>query len=251
MKKKINKILSIGLVTFGAILIAIGIIGQNRVPGKNVVSGKYQMIEDPISDYKKYYKDILKTLIYADSYLLEEYPIKDFQDMSNNDKSKFLLNILSSKTEENLTREKVNRLKKKYFSPATVLSFEDIVDKEGKVLYSYDKSSRKFKVTNNDFGRDYLIGTKEIDSNIDKEKWVIKRKIYYVEFTPIDNPYPRRYYKSKEDLINKQSEIFTISSAEVAFTDEDFALIQDQLETVVYTFRKFNNNYILESIEKE
>lgn len=249
MNKTKKRIVSFSLIIIGIILIGIGYVYENnkstlKVNNKNLLleGESYQ------KEYSKYYSSIEKAIIYSDKYLIDSYPIEDFGKINSKDKTIFLLNMMSAKLGTKLTKDNLEKEKKNYFKEDTKLSYE-ILKKNSKILYNYDEKNKQFTIGNGYKPKDYIIQTKELSTKIYSDKWVTKKKVYYIEMTSTEQMYPQKVYKNIEDATKKQNEIFTITDVSHPFNEEEYKKVENQLESFTYTLKKEKSKYLLSSIE--
>lgn len=251
MNNRKTLILGILLVIIGVILIGSGIFYPKSVvdlPKQEELTELSDL--DSKKEYDEFYSDLEKIIIYCNSYLHKQYPISDFNKISSQDKTLFLLNILDSNLNANLTVDSLEKEKLNYFYQDTKLYFDTIKQKDGKVLYRYDKANQKFTYTHYPVD-EYIMLSKEVSNKIYSTKWIVKRKVYYMEATPIEQEYPKRIYKNSKDAEAKKNEIFSITDNNHLFTDIEYEKVEKQLTTITYTFTKIDGKYKLLSIEND
>lgn len=246
MSKRNWFIIGFSLILLGILLLVVGLF----YPEFSSFSEEKLILlseEEAQKEYQKFYPTLEKTLLYCNSYLLEQYPISQFDKLSSQDKTLFLLNILNSSSETDLTKKKIEKEKLNYFDKDTILYFNTITQKDGKVLYQYDDKKEQF-IYHHYPATEYHMLSKGISSKIYTTQWVIKRRAYYVEKKATGQEYPKRVFKSRTDVKNKKNEIFTVYDNEHLFTNAEYQKVEKQLEIITYTFKKIEGQYRLVSI---
>ena len=242
MKKE--RIITTIIIIIGIILITLGI----TIILSNITQSKETKIDksiDKTEEYLNNYMDISTTLNKIDNVLINYYPIEDFNSLDKKIKTEFLLKILSSESNIELTKETLEKEKLNYFNKNTSLIYKSFETDNDSFIYN-DKYEVIGKKTN-----DFYVVSKTTKEYFDNNNWIVERNIYFTDAIITPNLYPQRVYKTIEDAKNKTNEIYTINSKEEDLTnDENYNIIKDQLLKYKYTLKKDNNIYKVISIEK-
>lgn len=242
MKKE--RIITTIIIIIGIILITLGI----TIILSNITQSKETKIDksiDKTEEYLNNYMDISTTLNKIDNALINYYPIEDFNSLDKKIKTEFLLKILSSESNIELTKETLEKEKLNYFNKNTSLIYKSFETDNDSFIYN-DKYEVIGKKTN-----DFYVVSKTTKEYFDNNNWIVERNIYFTDAIITPNLYPQRVYKTIEDAKNKTNEIYTINSKEEDLTnDENYNIIKDQLLKYKYTLKKDNNIYKVISIEK-
>ena len=242
MKKERRVIVLI--IIIGIILIALGITVILSNITKDNETNKSKTI-NKTEEYLNNYMDISTTLNKIDNALINYYPIEDFNSLDKKIKTEFLLKILSSESDIELTKETLEKEKLNYFNKNTSLIYKSFETDNDSFIYN-DKYEVIGKKTN-----DFYVVSKTTKEYFDNNNWIVERNIYFTDAIITPNLYPQRVYKTIEDAKNKTNEIYTINSKEEDLTnDENYNIIKDQLLKYKYTLKKDNNIYKVISIEK-
>lgn len=232
------------IIIIGIILIALGIIVILSNITKDNEANKSKTI-NKTEEYLNNYMDISTTLNKIDNALINYYPIEDFNSLDKKIKTEFLLKILSSESNIELTKETLEKEKLNYFNKNTSLIYKSFETDNDSFIYN-DKYEVIGKKTNN-----FYVVSKTTKEYFDNNNWIVERNIYFTDAIITPNLYPQRVYKTIEDAKNKTNEIYTINSKEEDLTnDENYNIIKDQLLKYKYTLKKDNNIYKVISIEK-
>lgn len=232
------------IIIIGIILIALGIIVILSNITKDNEANKSKTI-NKTEEYLNNYMDISTTLNKIDNELINYYPIEDFNSLDKKIKTEFLLKILSSESNIELTKETLEKEKLNYFNKNTSLIYKSFETDNDSFIYN-DKYEVIGKKTNN-----FYVVSKTTKEYFDNNNWIVERNIYFTDAIITPNLYPQRVYKTIEDAKNKTNEIYTINSKEEDLTnDENYNIIKDQLLKYKYTLKKDNNIYKVISIEK-
>ena len=232
------------IIIIGIILIALGIIVILSNITKDNEANKSKTI-NKTEEYLNNYMDISTTLNKIDNELINYYPIEDFNSLDKKIKTEFLLKILSSESNIELTKETLEKEKLNYFNKNTSLIYKSFETDNDSFIYN-DKYEVIGKKTNN-----FYVVSKTTKEYFDNNNWIVERNIYFTDAIITPNLYPQRVYKTIEDAKNKTNEIYTINSKEEDLTnDENYNIIKDQLLRYKYTLKKDNNIYKVISIEK-
>lgn len=249
MKKRkillIATIIALLLIAVGTILIMVNNDNKETTKTDSNSNENKETIED---DYINFYSDVSYIVNMADNLMIDYYPIDNFQELSSEQKTEFILRILSTDPERKLNKENMEQEKIKYFNNDAKLTYKTF--ETDNFEFTYDEENEEYKITAKELDNYYVV-SKTVNENFDDDKWIVERTIYFKEATDISNIYPARIYGSKEDAKNKTNEIYTINSQEEELTNEDnYNKIIAQLPKYRYTLEKQNNNYKLISIEK-
>ena len=232
------------IIIIGIILIALGITVILSNITKDNETNKSKTI-NKTEEYLNNYMDISTTLNKIDNELINYYPIEDFNSLDKKIKTEFLLKILSSESNIELTKETLEKEKLNYFNKNTSLIYKSFETDNDSFIYN-DKYEVIGKKTN-----DFYVVSKTTKEYFDNNNWIVERNIYFTDAIITPNLYPQRVYKTIEDAKNKTNEIYTINSKEEDLTnDENYNIIKDQLLKYKYTLKKDNNIYKVISIEK-
>ena len=232
------------IIIIGIILIALGITVILSNITKDNETNKSKTI-NKTEEYLNNYMDISTTLNKIDNALINYYPIEDFNSLDKKIKTEFLLKILSSESNIELTKETLEKEKLNYFNKNTSLIYKSFENDNDSFIYN-DKYEVIGKKTN-----DFYVVSKTTKEYFDNNNWIVERNIYFTDAIITPNLYPQRVYKTIEDAKNKTNEIYTINSKEEDLTnDENYNIIKDQLLKYKYTLKKDNNIYKVISIEK-
>ena len=246
---KINEkkfLLKLEFLVISVIFVVFGIgyflgVSANDTP-KDILSNS---IGHKLSDneYFQYYNDISLTISYFDLYLNMFYPIEDVEELDDETKTMFLLNLTTNYKDKNITRNKLENYKNKYFYDFELVSSDIKFDDQ--VLYEYKNNKYTYKNTNIGVCDIY---SKEISSDAYDNKWIIKKKNYYVR--PYNNSgiIENRVYSNIDDCLKNKDNIYSFVGDVRVLENEDYLKVEDALYTYIYTFSKNDNKYIMDSI---
>ena len=246
MSKKVVVILmgiAFLLMICGGVFLVID-NGKNKVIKDNGVREEKEVVKKTLLTEEKlenYQKDVNMTVVYADSFLYKEYPIDNFDQLSAEFKTKFLVSTKVNFKNREVNVSDIESIKGNYFNNFE-LTLSDIKDDE-QVVYKY--SNDKF-IYNGGNGDACLFSTKKISDNGYEEFWEIQNKGYYVKEK---NSNENVVYKTLNDCRNGENEVHSYSYETGGFSDEDFERIKDDLNTYIYKFSKINDKYLIESVK--
>lgn len=242
--KKVNNKVIVGilLLIIGVVLIVIGYFVTSNKQSDNITNNdKYQFTA-------KYYKDVESAITKLNMFLIDEFPINDISKISDKAKTKFLLDILNDKDDSKLSIDRVETENDKYFDINGKVYLETIKNQTNKIMYEYNSKNKAFISRNNNYVS-YVVNSKVINTKVNSNKLITKRKLYFVEKTVTGSEYPKRVYKSISDATKKQNAVFTIGDAQHLFTDEEYEKVKKEFATYTYTFVKMNKKYKIKSIK--
>ena len=102
MKKRkillIATIIALLLIAVGTILIMVNNDNEETTKTDSNSNENKETIED---DYINFYSDVSYIVNMADNLMIDYYPIDNFQELSSEQKTEFILRILSTDPEEN------------------------------------------------------------------------------------------------------------------------------------------------------
>lgn len=244
MKNK--KVIILLSTVIGILLITIGLgifsLNSSWNDKKKISETEKQKLseEEKTDNYQK----ISEKITFLEFYLSDIYPIEDANKLSEKEKTLFLLKSSCNYSNKTITEEQLIEKAHEYFKDFNLYQ-GDLKDKKGKVLYSYEKG--KYSIKTVDDSKITTMGY-ELSNNGTKDKWIVKRKLYYTDFTldDINFTYTTNFYAKKDD----KKPIFTRTSEtnSMSLKKEEYQKIESKLETATYEFIKENNNYLLKSV---
>lgn len=249
-----KKIIPILIIFIAIILIATGLlIRKNNDSNKNDIPPKKETAEiikgDPIdvTQYAKIKEQISKTIQNANNYLFEYYPIKNIEDIQEDLKTKFLLDIILVENKNEISIEELEKEKTKYFNDY-IIPKKDIIDSnKSKYLYKENKFIKEKTYSNTCLFN--LITEKEINN---QKQWIEKGKFYYSSLDLKDEnnlKYVIRIYKTLQDCKNNKNVLIENENTISNLNKDDLEKIKDKLNKITYTLNNENGIYKLKSIK--
>lgn len=186
----------------------------------------------------------------VDSIMVEYYPIENFQKITSNQKTEFLINILSVNSNGIVTKKMLEESKSNYFSTKTKLVYKTFETSKYSFKYISSKQQYLYNVKNS---RNYRVQTNVINEKIDENKNLkIEKAIFFVEATYLPNIYPQKVYATIEDAINQKNEIYIINNnSEELNVEENFNKIKNKLQIYQYKLKEKKQAYKIYSISKK
>ena len=237
-----RKIIIITLIVISVITIGVGVFLINTDILKNTTTIK----DTPLSleEKSKNLSPILEQILYYNTYLSNEFPIKDIDKLDNPAKTKFLLNITCNLETSEVSVSDLEKVGEKYFEDFKIVK-KDIKTSNDQVLYKY-KNNKFTYVTSEEVL--YEINIKDQKIIATENKWVVQAKIYYSTTKHLDQTKIEKKIYQDIDLINKQDPLFTISSDITNYQEDIPQTVDEKLKTVTYNFKKVDQLYKLDSI---
>lgn len=129
-----RKIIIITLIVISVITIGVGVFLINTDILKNTTTIK----DTPLSleEKSKNLSPILEQILYYNTYLSNEFPIKDIDKLDNTAKTKFLLNITCNLETSEVSVSDLEKVGEKYFEDFKIVK-KDIKTSNDQVLYKY------------------------------------------------------------------------------------------------------------------
>lgn len=245
MKNK--KIIILLSTAIGIVLIAIGLgifsLNSSWNDKKKISEAERQRLseEEKTDNYQK----ISEKITFLEFYLSDTYPIEDANKLGEKEKTLFLLKTSCNYSNKTITEEQLIDKAREYFKKFNLYQ-GDLKDKKGKVLYNYEKGKFSFNTMDNS---NLTTMGYELSSKGTKNKWIVKRKLYYTNFTLDDTnfTYTTNFYAKKND--NKPIFTKTSDTNSMSLNKEEYQKIESKLETATYEFVKENNIYLLKSVK--
>lgn len=244
-----RKIVLTFLVLGGVILISVGIICvQFNNTNMNYIQNRETMNKEKLSenDYNSFYSDIQKQASYYDLYFVSKLYNFRVNDLSDHEKTRFILDIIcnykNSKVTEQLVVEEANNYFKDFklykdtiYSDNQLILFEY---KDGNYIYS-NSDLEKFSVV-----------TDVVSNEGYTDYWILKKKNYFIQSIYKDNKYHNSIFKSANDCYSND-ELYAFDTDTPASKVDDYSKIKNKLDTYIYLFKRDGNHYILDSIKVE
>lgn len=197
------------------------------------------------TDYRLFYSDIQMTISYFDLYISKFDNFK-MGELSNKEKTKFVLSIITDYRSPEATEEDVVSESKKYFSDFDLYK-KSIASDSNNVLFQYQDG--KFTYLSSD-KKDYIASSEVISNEGYSDSWVTKKKIYFMKTSYSNGLYQNMVYKNEKDFKNNK-ELYSFVTDTPAVQVDDYQRIQEQLPTYVYTFKRKKNQYFLDTVKME
>lgn len=194
-------------------------------------------------DLKIYSQDVNTYVVYLDSLFSHKYPIKDFNKMSDEDKTMFLVKTKVNVEQREVGIAELERIKKDYFDDFELVSTD--LKKDGQVIYKYDNG--RF-VYNGGGSLECLTVSKKVADNPYDDFWEIENMLYFVREVDKDGNTYNVIYKNMKDCKNQKDEIYTYTYDNGGFDEKGFDAIKHKLSTYVYRFERVGNQYFIKSI---
>ena len=251
MKKRkiilIAIIIAILLIAVGTILIIVN--NDNKETTKTDSNNNENTETTTEDDYINFYSDVSYIVNMADNLMIDYYPIDNFQELSSEQKTEFILRILSTDPDKKLNKENMEQEKVKYFNNNAKLTYKTFATDNFE--FNYNEDNEEYEIAAKELNNYNVVSKTTNEYFDDNNNWIVERTIYFKEMTDISAMYPARVYGSIEDAKNKINEIYTINSQEEELTNDDnYNTVAALLPKYRYTLEKQNNNYKLISIEK-
>lgn len=200
-------------------------------------------------------KEVNDLILMLDNSFLDQYPINNFQNMSDSKKTNFLINILQVNKKE-LTEKNIMNLKEKYFT-SEKLKLNNVKCLSGKGnLYEYNEKEKTFtyNMQCQDLNKQYYSINAYSEESKKGKKLIVENWKYYRYLTLTTdngNTYNNDIYGNINDLKNKSNPIYINTDADV-FEPSKYETIKPKMEVIQYTFIKNESgNYYLEKITKK
>lgn len=242
------KKIGIIIAFLGVVLIVFG-IGVFTFSDKNSDKKENEkIVKERLSsaDYDLFYSNIQTAASYFDIYFVSRYDNFKVNSLNNEEKTQFILNILSNYQSPVVTEELVISESSKYFSTFNLYK-NSIYSGSNKILYQYQDG--KFTYLSSE-SQNYIVNSELISNDGYTDSWVLKKKIYFIKTTYNDNKYRNSVYKSIDDL-KKGKEIYSFVTDVPASQVDDYKKIRKKINTYVYTFKRVQNQYFLDSVKME
>ena len=233
-----KKIIIVLVLLLSIILLGLGIFMINNKTNSNEPKKKQEDIIGDISDEER--STLLEKINNIDNYLNSLYPIDDFNKLTSSQKTNFLLNVLNTKENQELTIKELEKESKNWFE--TYEPFKNNTED-----YSY--KNNKYKKTDNN--KELTILSLPFDIEI-KEKLVIieKTNIYLKRETNKDETFTINIFKSYEDYKNNNS-LKTLVKQSVTPSEEELQDVIPNLNKYTYTFKRLNKKLVPVSVKTE
>ena len=242
-------------IIFALLLIALGIIfmvvnnDESHIKETTPNNNNKETTENEEDNYLNYYANVSYIVSMADNFMIDYYPIDNFQELSSEQKTEFILRILSTDPDKKLNKENMDQEKVKYFNNNAKLTYKTFATDNFE--FNYNEDNEEYEIAAKELNNYNVVSKTTNEYFDDNNNWIVERTIYFKEMTDISAMYPARVYGSIEDAKNKTNEIYTINSQEEELTNDDnFIKILNQIPKYRYILKKQNNNYQIISIER-
>ena len=250
-----SKKITIIIFCLAGLLIVIGIVliifpgnlleredGQNN--DTNLTNSESLMYNE---EYMNLHTTVENTLGLVDNNLINYYPIENFQNMSSEKKTEFLIKVLSNG--QSISKTALEEEKSKYFSSDAKLIYKnfDVDD----YTFNYNEETEQYTKRAQQY-KNYFIESKVVDEQLTDNSWVVEKAVYFLKSTSLPDLFPQKVYTTVEDAKKDKNSIYTINNAdELLSIEENYNKIKDKLPVYKYTLKKDNDIYKIQSIEKE
>lgn len=250
-----SKKITIIIFCLAGLLIVIGIVliifpgnlleredGQNN--DTNSTNSESLMYNE---EYMNLHTTVENTLGLVDNNLINYYPIENFQNMSSEKKTEFLIKVLSNG--QSISKTALEEEKSKYFSSDAKLIYKnfDVDD----YTFNYNEETGQYTKRAQQY-KNYFIESKVVDEQLTDNSWVVEKAVYFLKSTSLPDLFPQKVYTTVEDAKKDKNSIYTINNAdELLSIEENYNKIKDKLTVYKYTLKKDNDIYKIQSIEKE
>lgn len=252
MKKNYQLILIIVLISVLMICLGFFLTTSKKETPKKESKQEKETVENleinniTQKDFEIIEKDIMTTLDNYDSYLSNEFPIKDIQKISSTKKTKFVLDILFKKDRSEVGKDEVLQEGKKYFSDFQPEEKDIEIAKEKYYFFLNNAYIRNLNTKDTNC----KVQTNIVSTKVNNKEWVVKKKIFYINysFNEKKSNIEIRVYKNYNDCVKSNNSIYNKTSNVISLDEEEYKKIQDKLNTASYYFKKDNSSYSLNSI---
>ena len=245
MKKKLIIIIVI-IISLLLIIVGIAINPTKKEKPKEEDIPK----EITTEEYDNVRNSIFDEISNVESYLIEEIPIIDIDSLSNEKKTKYILDLIySQKHEKKIKKEAVIKESKKHF--INVELYEKSIKENDKILYNYNSGVYERKTSSTSTCK--LNKTIE-DDQYNKDTWTVKERIYFIKIDLKDIEklnYVVEVYKSYEDCINSNNKLIKKDNNIATITTEEYDSIKEKLSVYNYSFINKNGRFYLKSTKSE
>lgn len=236
------KNLGIILIILSIILIIMGVIWtiKPQSPQSSIKESSEVETEETV----------IEKVSTLEKYFIDKVPIKNLQDITNQDKLYFSIMSLSPLKDKSISEETIKNVLKKYFGKDISYHNEDIlIPNTQKILFKYNKEKKQYiakNQENNNTNSYTLLSTAEIQNN--KETIEIQKQYLFVDLST--SPYT--LYTTEEKYLNKSDYIgvYDISTTHNILMSSIVKDYEEILPKIIYKFKKEGNSYILVSIQK-
>lgn len=196
-------------------------------------------------EYADYYPQITETSDYFDTYLFKKYPVENIENLSQIDKTLFLLNIICTEENPKVTIQQVTENMNKYFVPFD-LYLGNIQDSSDNILYKYENGTYTYENSEEDLP--YRMYTRELSNKASFDSWIVQRKVYYIKGEMKNKKIKLNVYKDHnlDEIIYSYNSESNLSLS--SLPNEGYQKIKDELSTITYTYKRIGETYILQSI---
>lgn len=198
------------------------------------------------SEYNQFYLDVQQTATYFDLYSASDLTDFNVANLNNQEKTKFILDIICPFQEPEVTEEQVIAEATKYFASFDLYK-DTITTNSNQTLFQYQDAKYTYVSS---VEPEYTIATSIVSNDAYKDYWILKKKIYFIKSTYKNNVYKNKVYKSVSDY-EKDKSIYSFESDMPSSTVDDYDKIEDKLNVYTYTFKRSNDHYILDTIKME
>ena len=140
-------------IIFALLLIALGIIlivaNNDESQIKETSSNNKETTENEEDNYLNYYANVSYIVSMADNFMIDYYPISDFQNLEEEKKTELILRILSTDKENKLTKENLEEEKVKYFDKNATLTYKTFETDNFQFKYDEEKEEYVIYLNNN------------------------------------------------------------------------------------------------------
>lgn len=241
MKKKIAILLAI----LGLIILLIGII---FITTPNQKEDKNNTVKENLTseEYSKYYSDVITISNYFDLYLVKKYPLNNIDNLSYEEKTLFILDIISGLEGNEITVDRLKKEMKNYFKDVAIYKHD--IKKDGEIIYKYKNNTfTKVKTVSNNCTN----FTEVIENKGTPNNWLLKKKIYFMSINMNNGIYHLSIYRTNADCNNNTNEIASFDNNNYIITQEQYNTFKDKLNIVNYNYKANNDNYFMNKITIE
>lgn len=241
MKKKIAILLAI----LGLIILLIGII---FITTPNQKEDKNNTVKENLTseEYSKYYSDVITISNYFDLYLVKKYPLNNIDNLSYEEKTLFILDIISGLEGNEITVDRLKKEMKNYFKDVAIYKHD--IKKDGEIIYKYKNNTfTKVKTVSNNCTN----FTEVIENKGTPNNWLLKKKIYFMSINMNNGIYHLSIYRTNADCNNNTNEITSFDNNNYIITQEQYNTFKDKLNIVNYNYKANNDNYFMNKITIE
>lgn len=211
---------------------------------KNEETGSFD-INDSVSELSFEEQEIYRNQLFDqinnyNTFLYEEYPIKNMNSLSDVSKTKFILDILFLDNSESITLEEVVEKANDYFDKFNIY--------KGNIgSYSYSNNSFTKGVEDMKYCN---ITTMPIEVKHENDTWLVKEKYYYqsVSMRGDAESFVVSVFSDKKSCDDNKNRVLKVKNSNAFISDEDYMKISNKLNNITYKFINKNGNYIISSI---